>query len=59
MFLGRSFGEHIWSQLSYKSMIDVLLKYDVDAKQSQLESQLYFKDTTYYMGDHDHIAGAN
>ncbi len=40
-------------------MVDVLLKYDVGAKQSQLESQLYFKDRHYYMGDPDPIAGAN
>ncbi len=56
-------GDHLVStsglNYPYKSMIDVLLKYDVGAKQSQLESQLYFKDTTYYMGDPDPIAGAN
>ncbi len=40
-------------------MIDVLLKYDVGAKLSQLESQLYFKDTAYYMGDPDPIVGGN
>ncbi len=56
-------GDHLVSKSGlnypYKSMIDVLLKYDVGAKQSQLESQPYFKDTTYYMGDPDPIAGGN
>ena len=33
----------------YKAMIDTLLKFEEDPKDTQLQSQLFFKDTAGYM----------
>lgn len=35
----------------YKAMIDVLLNYNHDVKDSQLQTEGYFKDTPFYMDD--------
>jgi hypothetical protein len=42
----------------YKSMIDTLLKFEEDPKETQLQSQLYFKDTAgEFMDDGDKEGG--
>lgn len=38
---------------AYKAMLDVLLKYDEEPKETQIQSQLYFKDTPGYMDSTD------
>ena len=43
----------------YKSYIDVLLNNGEDAKQSQLQAQMFYKDTGTYMDDSDSYRGAN
>ena len=44
---------------SYKAYLDTLLKYDEEPKETQLQSQLYFKDSSNSMDDEDCIEGAN
>ncbi len=43
----------------YKSYIDTLLNTGMDAKQSQLQAQMYIKDTASYMDDTNNYLGAN
>ena len=43
----------------YKSYIDVLLNNDTGAKQSQLQAQMFYKETAFFMADVDPIAGGN
>ena len=43
----------------YKAICDVLLANDIGAKQSQLQSQLYYKDTAGSMEERDPTSGQN
>ena len=43
----------------YKAMIDALINNAEDSKETQLQSQLYFKDTAGYMDSVDPVNGAN
>ena len=43
----------------YKALLDVLLNYSEDAKESQLQSQLYYKDSAFFMDNTDPILGGN
>ena len=44
---------------SYKAMLDTLLQFEEDPKETQLQSQLYHKDSPGYMDDADPKEGAN
>ena len=52
-------SSNIGMNYSYKAMIDTLLKYDEDPKESQLQSQYYFKDSAGYMDDASAATGLN
>ena len=43
----------------YKAMLDVMLNYGRDAKESQLETQLYYKDSPTYMDSTDPCSTEN
>ena len=43
----------------YKAYLDTVLNYAEDAKESQLETQLYYKDNANYMDETDPMAGLN
>ena len=43
----------------WKSILDVLTNYSEDSKETQLQSQLYFKDTASYMESCDPVLGGN
>ena len=43
----------------YKAMIDTLLKFEEDPKETQLQSQLYFKDGSGYMDESSAQGGGN
>ena len=43
----------------YKAICDVLLANDIGAKETQLQSQLYYKDTAGFMDESDPTSGAN
>lgn len=44
---------------SYKAMLDTLLKYDEEPKETQLQSQLYYKDSPGFMDESSCIDGGN
>ena len=44
---------------AYKAICNVLLANDIGAKQTQLQSQLYYKDSAGYMDETDVESGAN
>ena len=44
---------------AYKSVTDVLLNYSEDSKESQLQTQLYYKDTAGFMDSADPLLGGN
>lgn len=43
----------------FKGMLDVLCSYSEDCKESQLQPQLYYKDTAGYMDSLDPVIGGN
>ena len=43
----------------YKAMMDTLLQFEEDPKETQLQSQLYFKDSSHYMDSPDPREGSN
>lgn len=43
----------------HKSYLDMILKYSEDSMESQMQSQLYYKDTSGYMDDTDPVLGGN
>lgn len=44
---------------SYKSMLDTILKFDEEPKETQLQSQLYYKDTPGFMDSVSYKDGGN
>ena len=43
----------------YKAMLDSLLKYEEDPKETFMQAQLYYKDSAYFMDDSNPTTGGN